>query len=153
MAILLHVSSPITNPLTKNARKPSGFLAQVPKFQSFLVNDASSKVLPSTQIAIAPKDGVFTLPNWKSGRNDPRTREVRLNDAFLYLEYMVGKGHKPDVANATQLLYDLCKSNKLRKATRVMEMIVRSGSIPDAASYTSLVNHLCRRGMSGTQCS
>ncbi|KAL0363010.1 UNVERIFIED_CONTAM: Pentatricopeptide repeat-containing protein, chloroplastic [Sesamum calycinum] len=153
MAILLHSSSPITNPLTKNARKPSGFLAQVPKFQSFPLNNASSKVLPATQIAITPKDGVFTLPNWKSGRNDPRTREVRLNDAFLYLEYMVGKGHKPDVANATQLLYDLCKSNKLRKATRVMEMIVRSGSIPDAASYTSLVNHLCRRGMSGTRCS
>ncbi|GMN33878.1 hypothetical protein TIFTF001_044844 [Ficus carica] len=50
------------------------------------------------------------------------------------------KGQKPDAAQATQLLYDLCKANKVRKAVRVMEMMV---------SYTFLVSNLCRRGNIG----
>ncbi|KAL8461984.1 hypothetical protein ACS0TY_033172 [Phlomoides rotata] len=150
MAVLFHSSSPISKPSSECGRKTYGFLSQVPKFQSFSLNYAFPKVLSSsTQIAMAPKDSVFTLPNWRSGRIDPRARELMINDAFLYLEHMVGKGHKPDVASATQLLYDLCKTNKLRKATSVMEMMVKSGSIPDAASYTFLVNLLCRRGNVG----
>ena len=59
----------------------------------------------------------------------------------------MGKGQKPEVNQATQLLYDLCKFNKARKAVRVMEMMVGSGIIPDAASYTHLVNFLCKRGI------
>ncbi|GAU39345.1 hypothetical protein TSUD_56710, partial [Trifolium subterraneum] len=45
---------------------------------------------------------------------------------------MVRKGYKPDVTQATQLLYDLCKSGLSRKAVKVVEIMERSG--------------LCRRG-------
>ncbi|GMN32213.1 hypothetical protein TIFTF001_044664 [Ficus carica] len=62
---------------------------------------------------------------------------------------VLDKGQKPDAAQATQLLNDLGKANKLRKAVRVMEMMVSSGIIPDAASYTFLVSNLCRRGNIG----
>ncbi|GMN25901.1 hypothetical protein TIFTF001_040786 [Ficus carica] len=103
---------------------------------------------------------VFTLPNWRpstnsnnndsSKKNEHRSKELRLNDAFLYFESMVlDKGQKPDAAQATQLLYDICKANKLRKAVRLMEMMVSFGIIPGAASYTFLVSNLCRRGNIG----
>ncbi|KAI8007186.1 Pentatricopeptide repeat-containing protein [Camellia lanceoleosa] len=149
MAVLLNSVSPIKNPSQENARKPCGFFSPIPNLHSFSLTMGFSKVLASTQMAISPKETVFTMPNWSSGRNDPRTRDLRLNDAFLYLEYMVGEGHKPDVDHATQLLYDLCKLNKLRKATRVMEMMVNSGCSPDPSTYNFLVDHLCRRGNVG----
>ncbi|KAL3643186.1 hypothetical protein CASFOL_014001 [Castilleja foliolosa] len=150
MAILCHSSSPIAKP-SPQPQRPAGFVAGAPKSQPFPLLNNFSKTLSSSSppTPLAPKDSVFTLPNWRSGRNDHRTRELKLNDAFLYLEYMVGKGHKPDVSNATQLMYDLCKCSKARKASRVMELMVNSGTKPDPASYTFLVNHLCRRGNVG----
>ncbi|GER52752.1 pentatricopeptide repeat-containing protein [Striga asiatica] len=122
----------------------SRFLGGPPKFSPPTANKAFSSRTLSTA-----RDPPFTLPNWRSARKDPKTQELKLIDAFFYLEHMVAKGHRPDPASATQLLYDLCKSNKSFKAIRVMEMLVRSGSIPDAASYTFLVSSLCRRGNVG----
>ncbi|CAA0842824.1 Pentatricopeptide repeat-containing protein -chloroplastic [Striga hermonthica] len=122
----------------------SRYLAGAPKFSPPPANKTFS--LRTLSTARGPP---FTLPNWRSERKDPKTRELKLIDAFFYLERMVAKGHRPDPESATQLLYDLCKSKKSFKATRVMEMLVRSGSIPDAASYTFLVSSLCRRGNVG----
>ncbi|KAK6934824.1 Pentatricopeptide repeat [Dillenia turbinata] len=149
MAVVINSVSPISNPSAESARKACQLFSQIPNIHSFSLNKSFSRVLASTQISISPEESNFTLPNWRSSKNDTKTRDVRINDAFLYMEYMVGKGHKPDVAQATQLLFDLCKSNKLRKATRVMEMIVSSGTAPDGASYTFLVNSLCKRGNIG----
>ncbi|GMN74459.1 hypothetical protein TIFTF001_055006 [Ficus carica] len=100
-------------------------------------NIGVSRALASTHITISPKDSVFTLPYWRpstnsnnidsSKKNEQRSKELRLNDAFLSFETMVlDKGQKPDAAQATQLLNDLGKANKLRKAVRVMEMMVSS---------------------------
>ncbi|XP_047163375.1 pentatricopeptide repeat-containing protein At1g79080, chloroplastic-like, partial [Vigna umbellata] len=151
MASLLNTVSPAAN-LSPKTKRPTcgGFLhSQVPNLHTFSMNKGFSRVSASTQIAITPKDAVFNLPNWRGGRNDPRDKELRVYDAFLHLEYLVGKGQKPEVTQATQLLYDLCKFNKARKAVKVMDMMVDSGIIPDAASYTYLVNFLCRRGNVG----
>ncbi|GLT55302.1 hypothetical protein SLA2020_284390 [Shorea laevis] len=152
MATLLNSVSPFVNQSPETTRKGCGFFSQIPNLHTFSLNRGFSRVLASTQITISPKDTVVTLPNWRSGKSDSRSRELRLNDAFLHLEFMVGKGQKPDVAQATQLLYDLCKANKMRKSIRVMEMMITSGIIPDAASYTFLVNYLCRRGNVGGLC-
>jgi pentatricopeptide repeat protein len=149
MAILLNSVSPIANQLPETTRKGCGFFSQIPNLHTFSLNRGFSGVLASTQITISPKDTVVTLPNRRSTKSNSRSREPRLNDAFLHLEYMVGKGQKPDVAQATQLLYDLCKANKMRKSIRVMEMMVTYGIIPYAASYTYLVNYLCKRGNVG----
>ncbi|KAK7334954.1 hypothetical protein VNO80_26723 [Phaseolus coccineus] len=134
----------------------------------FSLNKGFSRVSASTQIAIAPKDTVFNLPKWRGVKNDSRAKELRVYDAFLHLEYLVGKGQKPEVTQATQLLYDLCKFNKARKAVKVMDMMVYSGIMPDAASYTyfqmlyemtkygftpdsftqsSMIRGMCREGM------
>ena len=106
-SLLNTVSSHIANPLPETRRKGCGFFSHVPNLHTFSLNKGFSRVLASTQITISPKDTVFTLPNWRFGKTDLRSRELRLNDAFLHLEYMVGKGQKPDVVQATQLLYDL----------------------------------------------
>ena len=148
MAILVNSVSPITHSSPETARKGSGFFSHI-RVQTFLLNKGFSRVLASTQITISPKDTVFTLPNWRNPKNDRRSREVRMIDAFQQLESMIRKGQKPDVGQATQLLYDLCKASKMRKAVRVIEMMVASGIIPDAASYTFLVNNLCKRGNIG----
>ncbi|XP_040966925.1 pentatricopeptide repeat-containing protein At1g79080, chloroplastic-like [Gossypium hirsutum] len=141
MATLINSISFLTNPSPETTRRPSGFFYQIANLHYFSLSKGFSKVLATTQITISPKDSVFTLPNWKTGKSDSKSRELRLSDAYFHMEYMVGKGQKPDVVQATQLLYDLCKVNKMKKSIRVMEMMVDSGIIPDAASYTFLVNH------------
>ncbi|RWW03630.1 hypothetical protein GW17_00033193, partial [Ensete ventricosum] len=113
------------------------------------LNKGFSRVLAYTPITILPKDATFSLPNWRNGKNESRTRELRLHEAFVHLEYMVGRGHRRDATQASQLLYDLCRSNKIRKAIRIMELMVRSESTPDSSAYTSLINQLCKRGNVG----
>ncbi|KAM1244512.1 hypothetical protein ACFX1X_036299 [Malus domestica] len=143
MAVLVNYVSPIAHPSPETTRKTCGFFSHIRNLQPLSLSKGFSRVLAASQITISPKDTVFALPNWRHAKNDRRSKELRLIDAFVHLESMVGKGQKPDVAQATQLLYDLCKANKMRKAVRVVEMMVVSGIIPDAASYTFLVNYLC----------
>nr|CAD1841478.1 unnamed protein product [Ananas comosus var. bracteatus] len=134
-----------------------------PKTLVFPKTRGFSRALSSTHVATIPsKDAGFSLPNWRNGKSESRSKELRLHDAFLYLEFMVGKGHKPDPAQATQLLYDLCKLNKIRKAVRVMELMVRSGKVVEAFSilqnlaskqnasmhdfYRNVISFLCKKG-------
>ncbi|KAB2636820.1 pentatricopeptide repeat-containing protein [Pyrus ussuriensis x Pyrus communis] len=149
MAVLVNSVSPVAHPSSETTRKTCGFFSHIRNLQPLSLSKGFSRVLAASQITISPKDTVFALPNWRHAKNDRRSKELRLIDAFVHFESMVGKGQKPDVAQATQLLYDLCKVNKMRKAVRVIEMMVLSGIIPDAASYTFLVNYLCKRGNIG----
>lgn len=71
------------------------------------------------------------IPKRKIGKNDFRSRDLRLNDAFLNLEDMVGRGQKPNIGDATQLLKDLLQSKKMRKGIRVLELMIISGIPPD----------------------
>ena len=127
MATLLNTVSPPAN-LSSKTKGSCGFslYSQILNIPRITLKRGFVRVLASTQMTTTSKDAVFTLPNWRAGKSDSKSKELRLNDAFLYLEYMVGRGHKPDVVQATQLLYDLCKANKLRKAVRVMEMMIGS---------------------------
>lgn len=152
MAALLTSVSPITNTCSENARKPHGFFSQISKLHSISLNKGFSRVLAattSTQMTISPEETVFQLPNWRCGEIDSRTRDINLNDAFLYMEYMVGKGYKPYFDQATQLLHDLCSCGRTQRAARVMEMMVRSGCPPDAYTYSMFVGHLCKRRIVG----
>lgn len=160
-SLLNSVLSMAANPSPEPPRKPLGFVSHIPT--SFLhfssVSKGVARVLASTQITLSPKDSAFTITgsSWKpdygpgsgSFSDDPRSDEPNLNDNFSHLEGLVTKGQKPNVAHSTQLLYDLCKANRLKKAIRVIELMVSSGIIPDASAYTYLVNQLCKRGNVG----
>ncbi|KAK4794678.1 hypothetical protein SAY86_012672 [Trapa natans] len=146
MAVLLNSASSASNPpllrcksRCRRRRRPYGFLSDVRNF-------------PSTRALLR---SVSAIPEWRTRRSSnpdttARTPEQRLNDAFRSLERSVEtSGRRPDATQATQLLYDLCKANKMKKAIRVMEMMASSEVIPDAASYTYLVSQLCKRGNIG----
>ncbi|CAF2065652.1 hypothetical protein HID58_073733 [Brassica napus] len=145
--------STLLNPILSMAANPSpvGFVSHLPTgFPHFpSVNKGFPRVLASTQITLSPKDSAFTITgsSWKP--DDPRSDEPRLNNHFSHLQALVTKGQKPNVTHSTQLLYDLCKANRLKKAIRVIELMVTSGVIPDASAYTYLVNQLCKRGNVG----
>ncbi|KAF8103466.1 hypothetical protein N665_0188s0402 [Sinapis alba] len=147
----------LLNPILSMAANPSqvGFVSHLPTgFPNFSsVNKGAGKVLASTQITLSPKDSAFTITgsSWKpdSFSDDPRSDEPRLNNHFSHLQGLVTKGQKPNATHSTQLLYDLCKANRLKKAIRVIELMVSSGVIPDASAYTYLVNQLCKRGNVG----
>nr|GMC49753.1 pentatricopeptide repeat-containing protein At1g79080, chloroplastic [Ipomoea batatas] len=157
MTMLINSSPPLTNPSSDLARKPCEFLPERPKlYDSFLHKKRFCRVLAIAhtrtsnscwkQSELAVKDGIFVLPNWNVASNDRTARELKLHDAILYLEYMVEKGYKPDLTQATNLVYALCQHDKAGKATRVMLTIVRSGSTPMASCCAFLVKYLCKVG-------
>ncbi|KAK4805101.1 hypothetical protein SAY86_004918 [Trapa natans] len=145
MAVLLNSASLASKPLLFR------FKSRCRRRRSYeFLSDVSS--FPSARALLA---SVSAITEWRTRRSSnadttARTPEQMLNDAFRNLERSVEtSGRRPDATRATQLLYDLCKANKMKKAIRVMEMLASSGVIPDAASYTYLVSQLCKRGNIG----
>ncbi|CAH9076337.1 unnamed protein product [Cuscuta europaea] len=157
MAVLINSPPPWTNTASGLAsRYPCHFMPERPKFWDCLLRKKNfSRVLAvartgnKAQKDLAVKDHVFDLPNWTVPSNDQRRTEIKLRDAVIYLENMVKMGHKPNVDQATQLVYSLCRQNRLGKASMVMQTMVRSGCLPDASSYTFLVDFLCKKGNVG----
>ncbi|KAJ8484479.1 hypothetical protein OPV22_016964 [Ensete ventricosum] len=77
----------------------------------------------------------------------PQQGELRLHEAFVHLEYMVGRGHRRDATQASQLLYDLCRSNKIRKAIRIMELMGPLHPWELAAKFAAFLDRLVWKGL------
>ncbi|KAG2325937.1 hypothetical protein Bca52824_008665 [Brassica carinata] len=129
--------STLLNPILSMAANPSpsGFVSRLP---TAFPHKGIPRVFASTQITLSPKDSAFTITG-SNRKPDSFPNDPTLNNHFSHLQGLVTKGHKPNLTHSTQLLYDLCKANRLKKAIRVIELMVTSGVIPDASAYTYLL--------------
>ncbi|KAK1289208.1 Pentatricopeptide repeat-containing protein [Acorus calamus] len=69
----------------------------------------------------------------------------KYSESLYFLEYMVGKGHKPDVILCTKLIKGLFNSRNPDKAARVMCLLETHG-VPDVFAYNAIIGGLCKTG-------
>ncbi|OMO84457.1 Protein prenyltransferase, alpha subunit [Corchorus capsularis] len=89
---------------------------------------------------VFPKVMVAYLVEWEPLQTNPRGQ---YNEAFYFLECMVGKGYKPDVVLCTRMIKGFFNGRNVEKAIRVMEILEKYGE-PDVFAYNALISGFCK---------
>jgi pentatricopeptide repeat protein len=74
------------------------------------------------------------------------TSNGRFDEAAEVVQRMRAQGHQPDNVTYSQLVYGLCKADKLDDARKVFDEMEAEGCIPDLKTWTMLIQGHCAAG-------
>ncbi|AQK98020.1 Pentatricopeptide repeat-containing protein [Zea mays] len=74
------------------------------------------------------------------------TRNGMFDEAAEIVQTMKAQGHQPDNVTYSQLVYGLCKADKLEDARKVLDEMEAEGCVPDLKTWTLLIHGCCLAG-------